>query len=348
MKNSSRRSFLTSSLAAAAVSGLTGVAQDVATRPTLVKPARLKKGDRIGLINPAGATAHRVDVEIVRESLAALGFEVQVAGHVLDRYGYLAGSDSDRAADVMAQFEDPSVAGIVAIRGGWGCARILPLLNFDVIGRNPKVLLGYSDVTALLLAVHARTGIVTFHGPVGSGSWNQFTAGYFRRVVMDGDAVEYRNPKQTGGLLTQVYDRVETIVEGKASGRLLGGNLTVLSAIVGSPFLPDWQGAILFLEDVGEDIYRVDRMLTQLRLAGILDQIEGFIFGKCTECGPGEGYGSLTLEQVFDDHIKPLGKPAWQGAMIGHISDKFTLPEGIPVEIDAGDGTIRLLEAAVI
>ncbi len=342
-----RRHFLGGCVSTVALSG--GVAGPFlrAAGTAEKKPARLRPGARVALINPAGATAHRVEVQIVTESLQALGLEVKPAEHLLDRYGYLAGTDAERAADVNAQFADESIAGVVAVRGGWGCARILPLLDFEMIARNPKVLIGYSDVTALLLAVHTRTGLVTFHGPVGLGPWNHFTVDYFKRVLFDGEAVLYRNPTATGDNLTQVTNRIQTIVPGKARGRLLGGNLTVLSAIVGSPYLPDWEGAILFLEDINENIYRIDRMLTQLKLAGILGRISGLVFGQCTDCDPGEGYGSLTLEQVFDDHIRPLGVPAYQGAMIGHIRDKFTLPEGLPVEIDADQGTIQLLESPV-
>jgi muramoyltetrapeptide carboxypeptidase len=155
------------------------------------------------------------------------------------------------------------------------------------------------------------------------------------------------NPVEVKDALVQVEDRVWTITPGVARGRLLGGNLTVLSALVGTPYLPDFTGAILFLEDVREQIYRVDRMFTQLSLAGILRQVAGVVIGRCTDCDPGEGYGSLTLEEVFDDHLKPLGVPAWHGAMIGHIDRQFTLPIGIEAEIDAGRGTIRLLEPAV-
>jgi muramoyltetrapeptide carboxypeptidase len=312
-----------------------------------MKPKRLQTGDTVALISPASATANRVDIEIVKESLEALGLVVKFSDHLLDRYGYLAGTDVDRAADVNSQFADSEVSGIVAVRGGWGCARILPLLDFETIRRNPKVLIGYSDITALLLPIHARTGLVTFHGPRGLGPWHPFTVEYFKRVLMDAEAVIMRNPTDIGNNLTQVKDRVQTIFPGKAKGRLVGGNLTVLSGIVGTEFMPNWEGAILFLEDINEDIYRIDRMLTQLRLAGILKQISGFVFGKCTNCNPGQGYGSLTLEQLFEDHIQPLGIPAWHGAMIGHVQRQFILPEGIPAEICAEEGTIQLLEPAV-
>jgi len=314
----------------------------------IIKPKRLAVGDKVALISPASATAHRVDIEIVKESLEALGLVVKLSDHLMDRYGYLAGSDADRAADVNNQFADSEVSGVIAVRGGWGCARILPLLDFDMIRENPKVLMGFSDITALLLPVYSKTGIVTFHGPRGMGPWHPFTVDYVRRVLMDGEAAVMSNPKEIGDNLAQVANRIQTIYPGKARGRLVGGNLTVLSALLGSDYVPGCDGAILFLEDIGEDIYRIDRMLTQLKLAGLLDRIAGFVFGKCTNCNPGSGFGSLTLEQLFDDHIRPLGIPSWHGAMIGHIPRQFVLPEGIPAEINADEGTIRLLEPAVV
>ena len=314
----------------------------------LTKPPRLRQGDAVALVNPAGANALRSQLEVAEESLAALGLRPRLGQHVFERYGYLAGSDRQRADDLMAQFADPEIKAIVAMRGGWGCARILPLLDFEVIRRNPKILCGYSDLTALLLGIHARTGLVTFHGPMGIGPWRRFTVDAFRRILFEGEAAVFRNPSEKGDNLTQVGSRVRTITPGTARGPLVGGNLSVFSAVVGSRFLPETDGAILFLEDVGEEIYRIDRMLTQLRLAGLLDRLKGFVFGACTDCLPGRGYGSLTLEQVFADHIRPLGIPAWQGAMIGHIPRQITLPIGVPAEVVASSGEIRLLEPAVL
>jgi muramoyltetrapeptide carboxypeptidase len=321
--------------------------QSVKAVGEVLKGARLKQGDTIGLINPAGATFVAEDVKLVTESLAALGLKVKLGTHALDRYGYLAGTDESRAADVNHMFADSTVDGILAIRGGWGCNRILPLLDYSLVRNNPKVLVGYSDITSLLVAITAKTGLITFHGPVGISTWNQYSVDYFKRILFNGELLSMQNPKAVGDNLVQTKDRVECISAGKARGRLVGGNLSVLTAMVGSEYVPDWKQCILFLEEDNENIYRVDRMLTQLKLAGILKQLSGFIFGKCTKCEPGEGYGSLTLEEVFADHIKPLNIPAWYGAMIGHIENKWTVPLGCEVEIDADSGIVRMLESAV-
>jgi muramoyltetrapeptide carboxypeptidase len=314
----------------------------------LVKPPRLRPGDTVGLINPASANFLQEEVDIVVESLAALDLKVKPGAHMMDRYGYLAGHDRDRASDVNAMFADPAVKAVLAVRGGWGSARILPHLDYDLIRRNPKILLGYSDVTALHLAVHARTGLVTFHGPVGVSSWTPFSVDHARRVLFDGEALTMANPVEESDTLARTEHRTRTIAPGRARGPLLGGNLTVLCHVLGSPYVPDWEGAILFVEDVDEEIYRVDRMLTQLALAGVLGRARGFVFGTCTECGPGQGYGSLTLEEVLADHVLPLKVPAWSGAVIGHVDKQFTLPVGLPVEADADAATIRMLEPAVV
>jgi muramoyltetrapeptide carboxypeptidase len=320
-----------------------------AAASSVLKPRQLAPGDTVALVSPASATFQSLDVQIARESLEALGLKVRLGEHMMGRHGYLAGDDKARAADINAFFADRTVAAVHPIRGGWGSSRLLPYLDFDVVRRNPKVLLGYSDITTLLLAVHAKTGLVTFHGPIGMGRWDTFSVDYYRRVLFNAEQVTYQNKHDLSdrNSLTQTEFRTQTIVPGKARGRLLGGNLTVLTTIIGSPYLPDWDNAILFCEDVHEDLYRIDRMLTQLKLAGVLGKIKGFVFGSCAECNPGEGYASLTLEEIFADHIKPLGIPAWQGAMIGHQQPQWTLPEGVQVEIDADPGTIRMLEAAV-
>ena len=344
-----RRHFLGAAAAAAAggTHALSRSAFAQAARPPVVKPRRLSPGDIVALVAPASATFNTIELDIARESLEALGLRVTIGEHLLDRHGYLAGQDKDRAADINRHFADTSIRAVLPIRGGWGSSRVLPYLDFDVIRRNPKIVLGYSDITALLLAIQAKCGLVTFHGPNGMGRWDEWSVNWMRRVLFDGEAVTMENVREKGEFLVQTENRTQTITPGTARGRLLGGNLTVLTAIIGSPYVPVWDDCVLFLEDVGEDIYRVDRMLTTLKLAGVLDRIRGFIWGTCSECEPGEGYGALTFEEVFADHIRPLKVPAWSGAMIGHRTPQFTLAEGVPVEIDATAATIRMLEPAV-
>ncbi len=320
-----------------------------ADSPRAVRPKRLASGDTVGLVAPASATFQSVDLDIARESLEALGLTVKVGRHLMGRHGYLAGADKDRAQDINGFFKDDAVRAVLPIRGGWGSARVLPHLDFDAIRRNPKILLGYSDITALLLGVHAKTGLVTFHGPNGMGRWDAWSVDYLKRALFNAEAVTMENPRSMSdrNSLVPIEHRVRTITPGKARGRLLGGNLTVLTAILGSPYVPSWDGAILFCEDVGEDLYRIDRMFTQLKLVGAFEKIRGFVFGTCSECGPGEGFASLTLEEILADHIRPLGVPAWFGAMIGHQTPQWTLPVGAEAQIDATAGTIRLLAPAV-
>jgi len=346
-----RREFLHAACVVSVVGALSAASTRAADPAGIVKPKRFAIGDTAMLVAPANATFESVDVQIARESLEALGLKTRVGAHLLDRHGYLAGDDRARAQDINAAFADPSVAAVVAIRGGWGSARVLPYLDYDVIGRHPKVILGFSDLTALLLAIHAKTGLVTFHGPLGLGQWDTYSLDYYKRVLFSGEPVTYSNKKDLSprNALIQVDYRTQTITPGTARGRLLGGNLTVLTTILGSPYLPDWNGCIFFCEDTHEDLYRIDRMLTQLKLAGVLSKIKGFIFGGCFQCNPGDNnYGALTLEEIFADHIKPLGVPAWSGAMIGHGQPQWTVPEGAQVEIDAAAGTMRLLEAPVL
>jgi len=353
-----RRTFLLASTAPLLIGETRGgrpMAAEVTAAPALsaqaqptLKPARLQPGDTIGLVAPASATFQQVELDIARESLEGLGLKVKVGPHIMDRHGSLGGQDKDRAADINRFFADSSVKAVLPTRGGWGTSRLLPLLDYDTIRRNPKILMGYSDITALLNGIHARTGLITFHGPNAGGRWDEFSVGLVKRVLFEGESVTFANPKTTNdkNVLTQVDNRIRTITPGKATGRLLGGNLTVLTAILGSPYVPDFNGAILFLEDVDEDWYRVDRMMTSLKLAGILGKVRGVIFGTCSECGPGEGFASFTPEEIFADHLAPLGVPCWQGAMIGHAQPQWTLPVGATVTIDASLGTVTMSEGA--
>jgi muramoyltetrapeptide carboxypeptidase len=353
-----RRTIVASLTALAAVPTLVGAASQAPRRglataapqtASLKRSPRLKPGDVIGLIAPSGASYEADDRALVDETIRALGFVPRHGPHNMDRFGYLAGKDADRAGDVNAMFADREVKAIMAIRGGWGAARMLGGLNYEMIAANPKPVLGFSDVTGLHLALQARAGIVSFHGSNASSGWGSASVASFNSLLVNGETPTFRNPVATEDRLVQRRWRTITIKEGVAQGRLLGGNLTVLSALVGTPYMPDMRGAILVLEDTNEAEYRIDRMLTHLGLAGILGQISGFIFGQCTECtAPASGYGNFPLSELFDQHIKPLGIPAFQGAYFGHIANQPFIPMGALAEMDARSGAFKLLEPAVL
>ena len=336
------QSVAATALAAAAVPAM------AAPRRAAIYPKRLLPGDTLALLSPANATFEREPLAIAIESLQTLGFKVREMPHLKSRYGQFGGTDAERAGDINAAFADDGIAGIIAMTGGSGCNRIVDKLDYALIRKKPKFFGGYSDLTSLVNGIQAQTGLVTFHGPMGGSEWNEFSVANFRAVVMEGQAATLRNPPpERGDNLVATQDRITTIRGGRASGVLVGGNLSVLASLAGSAYWPDFKGAVLFLEDVNEAIYRIDRLLSTLRLAGALDSLAGVVLGKFTKCEPGEGYGVLTLDEVFDDYFKGLNVPVFRGAMIGHIKRKLTMPVGAEVEIDADAGTIRLLKAAV-
>jgi len=322
--------------------GLTDKAQP--TNPAKLLPQPIKRGDWVGLISPSAATSERIQIQFAVEALEALGFNVKKGENLANRRGHLAGTDMERANDLNAMFADPEVKAVICIRGGSGAARILPLINYDLIRNNPKPILGYSDITALHHAIYAQTGLITFHGPNGTGSWNSFNVRQFEKVFFEQEQVTFVNERVEEDDLVIKKNRIQTIYHGKATGDLVGGNLTVLTALAGSPYMADFTDKILFLEDIGEEPYRVDRMMSTLMLMGVLDKIKGFVFGQCTDCEPSSGYGNLTLDQVFDDYILPLKIPAYRGAMIGHIPRQFILPMGAQVTLNADMGTIQMEE----
>jgi muramoyltetrapeptide carboxypeptidase len=312
-----------------------------------LRPMRLREGDTVALFAPATVTYEALELELAVETLEAMGLRVKVGRHVLDRYGYFAGGDKQRAGDINRAFADPEVKGLFALRGGWGSSRLLPLLDYDAIARNPKIVLGYSDITSLLNGILARTGLVTFHGPNAWSEWNSYSYQSMRNLLFDGEALVYRNEPQKNGDLVAKKNRIQTITPGIARGDLIGGNLTLVAALLGTPYLPSFEGRILFLEDVSEAIYRMDRMLTQLALAGKLQQLAGIVFGQFVGVEPQAGFGNFSLMDIFRQHCEPLGIPCYYGASFGHVAKNSTLPLGVRAEMDAAAGTLALLESAV-
>ncbi|AWL11066.1 Muramoyltetrapeptide carboxypeptidase [Saliniradius amylolyticus] len=343
-----RRAFIKASAAGLVASQLVGGTAFAARSPASTLPKRLKQGDTVRMVAPASASFKHDDVYIAKEAFEAMGLKVELGQHVFDRHGYLAGKDEDRAADINRAFADESVDGVICIRGGWGCNRLLPYLDFDSIKQNPKVLMGYSDITSLMNAVYAKTGMVSFHGPNGFAYWGAFQEEQARKVLFDGEATTIRNYKKNDDTLVMLSNRINTITGGVAEGVTVGGNLTVLASLVGTPYLPDMTDKILILEDVGESIYRIDRFLSTLHLAGHLDKLAGVVFGHCTDCDPQKGYGGFTLAEVFEHYFKPLNVPTYTGAQFGHIRDNHIIPVGAPVRVDADEGTVTLLKPAVV
>ncbi|HXC04976.1 MAG TPA: LD-carboxypeptidase [Bacteroidia bacterium] len=337
-----RRHFLqtaTTALLAVPLISFRAVEQQRRPLPAL-KPRALKKGDTIAITSPAGAIWDNRQTDLFVSILQNLGFKVKKGQTLSEHFGYFAGTDELRANELNAFFADPEVNAIFCAKGGWGCARLLPMLDFNSIAAHPKILMGFSDITSLLIAIQAKTGLVTYHGPVGNSGWNDFTMGYFKQVLMDARLVTFFPSGKT-------EDLPLVLTPGIVSGTLCGGNLSVLTGMMGSDYLPDWKNKILFLEDTGEEPYRIDRMLTQLKLCGVLQNLKGFVFGKCVKCMAEEPDKAFTFQQVLEQHIKPLGIPSFAGAMIGHIENKFTLPIGIEAQLDAEKGILTLLEAAV-
>jgi muramoyltetrapeptide carboxypeptidase len=313
-----------------------------------IRPPRLKAGDIVGLVEPASASFERFDIQLAEEVVKALGLVPKRGRFLLNNFGYLGGQDKDRAADLNAMFADKSVKAILCTRGGWGCARLLPYLDFSLMRANPKPLIGFSDITALHMALQAKANMVSFHGPTALSAWGPVSVASAKTLLFEGGSPTYTNPIANEDRLVQRRWRTQTVRGGIARGRLLGGNLTVLTALIGTPYVPSFAGRILFLEDVDEAEYRIDRMFTQLALSGQLKSVAGVVFGQCTDCKPQErGFGGFPLSEVLRQHLEPLGVPVFHGAFFGHIADQYVLPQGVLAEIDADTGTIKLLEPSV-
>ena len=312
-----------------------------------IKPNRLQSGQTVGLIAPSSNVMENEGIAYAEDILKSFGFNVKKGEYLFDRHGYLAGEDMDRAKDVNMMFADKEVDAIICLRGGYGSPRILPYLDYDIISKNPKVLMGFSDVTALLNAIFVKTGLITFHGPVASQNFSDYTLEEFKKVLFTPGKhlVAAPPPFEVSEGKVEKDNRITNITEGSAEGELIGGNLSLMVKLVGTPYEPSYKDKILFLEDVAEAPYRVDGMFSHLKLSGRLDQLAGIVFGKCTRCR--SSGNTLSLEQVLFDHLKPLGIPAVRGLMVGHIKDMSTLPIGAMARLDTAKPGIQLLESPV-
>ena len=315
----------------------------------MIRPPRLASGSRVALVAPAGPLLEKDDLTRASALCRALGYEPILGASTAEHHGYFAGTDDQRLADLNDAIRDPEVNAIWCIRGGYGTTRILDRVDFDALARRPKPLIGYSDITTILNAATRHSGVVTFHAPMARAAMPPFSRRHFERVLASAEpAGRLERLPQPEEVLLPRENRVATLRGGVAEGPLAGGNLTLLQCLVGTPHFPDLDGAILFLEDVGEDLYRVDRMLAHLRMAGALARLAGVAVGRFTELERSMADGALGLDEVLATYLVPLGIPVAHGFPIGHIDDQWTLPLGVRARLDAGAGELELLEAAVL
>ncbi|HEX9656777.1 MAG TPA: LD-carboxypeptidase [Bacteroidota bacterium] len=307
-----------------------------------IKPPALRNGDLIGIVSPASPVDDSTKIEKGVRYLESHGYRTIIGTHAQEKNGYLAGFDKDRADDLHQMFLKKEVRAIIAVRGGYGTPRLLSLLDYSIIKRNPKILVGFSDLTALQLAIWKHVRMITFHGPMlasdMAGTIDPYTEEMFWRLVSSKKAI--------GNINLSENDTI-TLAAGRAKGILLGGNLSLLVNLVGTPHCPNFRNSLLFVEEVGEEPYRVDRMLVQLREAGILKNASGFLAGQFADCVPKDSKPSASVNELFSQCADLLDKPFLSNLPFGHVPRKLTLPIGLQATLDAGKRNLQFVEAAV-
>lgn len=310
-----------------------------------IKPKRLKPGEAIGIISPASSPNDLTKINNGVAYLEKLGYRVEVGKNVGSQQGYLAGSDEQRLADLHDMFRNKNIRAIFSVRGGYGSGRLLDKIDYKLIRSNPKIFVGYSDINALQLAFFAKTGLVTFAGPMVAVDFHDevsaFTEEVFWRTITSNKKIgKIENPRK---------EKFYLLSKGRGSGRILGGNLTTMNSLLGTEYMPKLKGAILLLEDIHEAPYRIDRMLNQLRLAKILKQIQGVILGHFVDCSePDPEKQTFTLNQVIVEYFQNKKLPVLYNFKHGHVKDNITIPYGTKCTLNATRGYIEIPENAVL
>lgn len=313
-----------------------------------ILPKHLVKGDTLGLVSPGGFITEE-QLEETIDSVEKLGFKAYYRESVTARDGFFGGTDKVRADDLMHMFTNKNVAGILCTRGGYGSNRILDLVDFELIKQNPKALIGYSDITSLLVAIYQKTGLVGFHGPVGISTFNEYSTKSFEKVLLK-PKKRYKYPyeRENKSENNTDFDKY-TIIEGKAEGELIGGNLVMLRTLIGTEYEPDFENKIVFIEEISEKPYKIDRMLTHLLMATNLAKAKGIVLGIFHKCDidPEDTEGSFSLKEVLTERLVGLNIPCFYGMPFGHVSNKITLPVGVTAKMNAEKQNLVLIEAAV-
>lgn len=309
-----------------------------ARRKKLIKPRALQAGDLVGLITPASNPASADSYPPIEENMKALGLRWRYGASVRKFDSYLAGPAAARIEDVHAMFRDPEVKAVLTIRGGYGSPQLLDGLDYGLIRKHPKIFLGYSDITAMHLGIHQRTGLVTMHGPALTKRWPPYSEEHLRRAMFE--------TKPLGVLRNPEGKPVRAIRGGRVTAPLIAGNLSLITNLMGTPYEVDCRGKILCIEDVGEDWYRIDRMLTQLRLAGKLNEAAGIVWGECQDC-VARTTPPHPEALAVDEILKTVRTPVLGGLLIGHTEEQLTLPQGVRATLDADAGTLTIEEPAL-
>lgn len=323
----------------------TAINTDSLSRFKYLRPPRLLKGDVIGILAPS--SPQRDDERLKRgiRYFESLGYRVTLGEHLWKRHGYLAGTDDERIADLNAMISDPQVRMIIAGRGGYGMTRIIERVDYDALRRAPKIIAGFSDVTALNFAALAMSGLVTFSGAMpgvdfGDETIDPFAEESFWSAITSTSAL--------GEVPSPVDVPIVPLAIGQAEGWLLAGNLTLAASVCGTPYMPRSSGAIMLLEEIGEEAYRVDRLLSQLWNTGTLRGLAGLALGAFTDSGPRRvSVDPLPIEDVFAEYVSRAAAPAVGGISYGHIARKLTLPLGVHAQLDGTRGSLTLLESGV-
>lgn len=314
------------------------------THPRLQKPATLKEGDHVGLITPGSAIPQHRIADAVKTT-RALGLVPVLGKHVGKELGYLAGSDEERLEDLHSMFEDDKIKGIWCIRGGYGCTRLLPHIRYDLIKKNPKVFIGYSDITALHHAFLMECQLTTFHGPLAVSEPTEYSINHLKKAVMTDDPyiVGQSVENLDSGSKDKAFEPF-VINRGKMKGALIGGNLSLMTALIGTPWEVSYADKLVFIEDIDEKPYSIDRMLVQLLQATDLSQAAGILLGVFYDCNPDEGDKSLSLRETLVGQLNGLDIPVFYGFSFGHIDHHCTLPVGTMAEFDQIKQEIHFLE----
>ena len=315
----------------------------------VIKPKALKEGDTIGVVAPGTSVSSPEDYQKVKEVMDFFGLKYKFARNVQKGSGYKSRTIQERVDDLVEMFTDKEVSGIFCIRGGYGSGQLLNFINFNVIKKNPKIFLGYSDITALHLAINRMTNMVTFHGPVLLSEFDDLTCQSLKRNLFSNEIIGTLKNNQDKTKLRS-DNPLRTIKSGKAKGQLVGGNLSLICSLMGTRYEILTKNKILFIEDVDEEPYKIDRMLTQLKTSEKLQQANGIVFGQCNNCKitNSSQVWDFTLGEVLNNILADIPIPSYYGLTFGHSTSQFTIPYGLNAEIDADDCTLKINESACI